>query len=101
MKLNGVWKPTKEGVIFPEEEIRRAARTLVGVPVRVNFEGDAVGHVVDAEYVPGGIEYTIEIPNLKAAYNIRHVKDNKIYGAVFTELSLTSQSLKGSTNNVE
>jgi len=90
VKFNGRWEPSHiNNVVFPEEEIKRAARTLVGKPVRVNFEGDAVGYVVDAEYVPGGIEYTIEVPNLKAAYVVQHMKGNEVYGAVFTELSLT------------
>lgn len=98
MKLSGRWEPTHiKNIVFPEEELQRAARTLVGRPVRVNFKGDAVGHVVDAEYTLGGIDYVVEIPSLKAGFTMRYMEGRKIRGVTFTELSLTSHCLKGST----
>jgi len=94
MKIKGLWKPIKGDVVFPEEELKRAAKTLMGKPVRVGFEGPPIGYVVDAVYIEGahgggGIEYVVEIPELKAAYLVEHLKDNKVHGAVFTELSLS------------
>ena len=100
MKISGVWSPSGD-VFIPEEELKRAAKTLIGRPVRVNFQGTPVGVVTNAEYVPGGIRYTIDVQELKAGFIMKHLENNEGHGITFTELSFTRPRTSNQTTRNE
>lgn len=63
--------------IYTEEELIRAARTLIGKPVNLNHETPLKGvEIVDAEYEDGAVECILKITNEKIR---RMIDDGKVH----------------------
>ena len=101
-------------VIYTEEELVRAARTLIGRPVSLNHEKPLEGvEILDAEYEDGAVECLLRVENpeiknmidqgeilhvsIEAEYREAEVLDGlKPKGLVFTGLALlTRDTLPG------
>lgn len=100
------------GVVYEEEELIRAARTLIGKPVNLNHQKPLEGvEIVDAEYENGAVECILRVENKDIQKmiddgEILHVSIEADYrmleesirpkGLVFTGLALlTKETLPG------
>lgn len=83
-----------KNIIISLDELERAARTLIGKPVKLDFEN--VGTVVDAEFKEGRVHYIAEVQTkqkkrFKVGAYCKNTKDGKMGGLVFYELFCNSK----------
>jgi len=77
------------------EELEKATPTLIGKPVRVNFQGEPVGIVLDAIYQDGGIDLDVELRGFRAGAEIAEVEMDGSYSNIrFGELSLLTKNFE-------
>jgi len=90
MRIKGRYTPwSKNTIIITNEELEKATRSLIGKPVKLNFD-EVIGVVMDAEYEDGGIDYEAEILDARAGSKYGTLDGNIARDVVFQCLSLVT-----------
>lgn len=89
MRVKAIYKPGQHGdIMISPDELERSYRTLIGKPVRLNFDKE-IGVVVDAQhYKNDEIELTLELPELRGEYIAHDIQENSAKAITFTGVSI-------------
>ena len=98
MKVNARWEPQTHKI--PNEELEKATHTLIGKPVKIDFQGKPIGIVTDATYQDGGINIEAELDSPRTAYFFDDPKlDGVPTNIVFESLSFLTKGYEVQSSN--